>query len=67
LRAELERRAEAGYRTVSAEIRMALAELSGCDEFRDGGTDWRWPRYSGWLAQPGRNVIDPVHLEFSED
>jgi hypothetical protein len=41
--------------------------VSGCDEFRDGGTDWRWPRYSGWLAQPGRNVIDPVHLEFSED
>jgi hypothetical protein len=41
--------------------------VGGCDEFRDGGTDWRWPRYGGWLAQPGRTVIDPVHLELSQD
>jgi hypothetical protein len=41
--------------------------VSACGEFRDGGTDWRWPRYAGWLAHPGRTVLDPVHLELSED
>ena len=31
------------------------------------GADWRWPRFHGWLAQPNRTIIHPVHLTLSED
>ena len=38
-----------------------------CDRSELNGADWRWPRFCGWLAQPGRTVIDPVHLTPSND
>jgi hypothetical protein len=41
--------------------------VGGCGDSERNGVDWRWPRYAGWLAHPGRTVLAPVHLTLSED